>query len=130
MAGSGDNRRSRRILVQGEVDGGGSTPFKALVVNLSHEGVCVETAARLEAGQVCEFKFRIPPMTFAVRARVVWSNAHGRHGSPSGGVALFRSGAEFVGISDDARAILDTVVARPPQPGRPAPQKAEDPGGS
>lgn len=130
MAGSVDNRRSRRILVQGEVDGGGSAPFKASVVNLSHDGVCVETAARLEAGQVCEFKFRIPPMSFAVRARVVWSNAHGRDGSPSGGVTLFRSGVEFVGISDDARAVLDTIVTRHPDAARPAPQKAEAPGGS
>jgi hypothetical protein len=97
------------------------------VVNLSREGVCLESAVRLEAGQLCEFKFRIPPMSFGVRARIVWSTPHGRDGGPAGGAVLFRSGAEFVAISDDARAVLDSIVARPPEPPRPAPQKPEDP---
>ncbi|HYB73812.1 MAG TPA: PilZ domain-containing protein [Candidatus Sulfotelmatobacter sp.] len=105
-----ENRRSRRIQVQGDVDATGTPTFQASVVNLSRDGVCVEHAAKLEPGQVCELRFRIPPMSFSVRARVVWSSPH-RQG---GGTGRFRSGAEFVDVSEDARAAIDVIVARPP----------------
>ncbi len=114
MTVSQDNRRSRRIQVQGDVDATGTAMFKASVVNLSREGVCVEHVAKLEAGQVCELRFRIPPMTFAVRARIVWSSPHRHAGGAPGGPGLFRSGAEFVDISQDARAAIDVIVTRPP----------------
>lgn len=110
MTVSVENRRSRRIQVQGDVDATGTPLFKGSVVNLSREGVCVEHAAKLEPGQVCDLRFRIPPMTFAVRARIVWSNPH-RQGGAGG---LFWSGAEFVDISEDARAAIDVIVTRPP----------------
>jgi hypothetical protein len=104
-----DNRRSRRIQVQGEVDATGTPMFQASVVNLSRDGVCVEHAAKLEPGQVCDLRLRIPPMTFSVRARIVWSNPHRQGGAPR-----FRSGAEFVDVSEDARAVIDVIVTRPP----------------
>jgi hypothetical protein len=69
-------------------------------------------------------------MSFALRARIVWSDAPGRDGSPAGGIGLFRSGAEFVAISDDARAVLDTIVTRQHEPERPAPQKTNPSSGS
>ena len=109
-----ENRRSRRIQVQGDVDGAGTPAFKASVANLSREGVCVEHVAKLEPGQVCDLKLRIPPMSFAVRARIVWTNLHRPGGGVAGGAGLFRSGAEFVDISEDARAAIDVIVSRPP----------------
>ena len=109
-----ENRRSRRIQVQGEVDGAGAPSFRGAVVNLSREGVCVEHAAKLEPGQVCELKLRIPPMSFAIRARIVWCNLYRKGGEAAGGPDLFRSGAEFVDISEDARAAIDVIVTRPP----------------
>ncbi len=114
MAMTIENRRSRRIQVQGDVDGAGAPAFKASVVNLSREGVCVEHAAKLEAGQVCDLKLRIPPMSFAVRARIVWTNLHRPGGGGPSSSGLFRSGAEFVDISEDARAAIDVIVSRPP----------------
>lgn len=105
------NRRSRRIQVHGEVEGDGIQPFKALLVNLSSDGVCVEHSTKLEPGQECDLRFRIPPMSFSVRVRVVWCNRHRRD---SGAPDLFRSGAEFVHISGDARAAIDAIVPRPP----------------
>ena len=114
MTVSQDHRRSRRIRVQGDVDGSGIPTFKASVVNLSREGVCVEHTVKLEPGQACDLKFRIPPMTFSVRARIVWSNPHPQAGGGPGGAALFRSGAEFLDIAEDTRAAIDVIVARPP----------------
>ncbi|HEY7677840.1 MAG TPA: PilZ domain-containing protein [Candidatus Methylomirabilis sp.] len=110
MAATQETRRSRRIQVQGEVDATGTPTFQASVINLSRDGVCVEHAAKLEPGQVCDLRLRIPPMSFSVRARIVWSNPH-RQG---GGAGRFRSGAEFVEVSEDARAVIDVIVTRPP----------------
>jgi hypothetical protein len=112
--GPNDTRRSRRIQVQGEVDGNGSPPFTASVVNLSREGVCVEHRAKLEPGLVCDLKFRIPPMTFSVKARIAWTNPHRQDNHLPGVPGLFRSGAEFLNLSHDALAAIEAIVARPP----------------
>lgn len=109
-----DQRRSRRIRVNGEAEGTGLPLFKGSVINLSSGGVCVEHLEKLESGQVCDLRFRIPPMTFAVRARIAWSHPHGEGGGPPGGARLFRSGAEFTDLSEDARAAIDFIVNRPP----------------
>ncbi len=124
-----DTRRSRRIQVQGEVDGNGNPAFMASVVNLSREGVCVEHRAKLEPGLICDLKFRIPPMTFAVRARIAWTNPHRQDSGVPGVPGLFRSGAEFLNLSGDAQAAIEAIVARPPTPGRAAaPEVSEETG--
>lgn len=109
-----DQRRSRRIQVQGEVDAAATLLFRGSVVNLSGEGVCIEHLEKVELGQVCDLKFRIPPMTFTVRARIVWSRPHGEGSGAPGAPRLFRSGAEFADISEDTRAAIAAVMHRPP----------------
>ncbi len=129
MMGPNDTRRSRRIQIQGEVDGNGSPPFTASVVNLSREGVCVEHRAKLEPGLVCDLRFRIPPMTFSVKARIAWTNPHRQDSHLPGVPGLFRSGAEFLNLSRDAQAAIDAIVARPPasSPTRSAAPESEGP---
>jgi hypothetical protein len=102
----------------------------ASVVNLSREGVCVEHRAKLEPGLVCDLRFRIPPMTFAVKARIAWTNPHRVEGGGPGAPGLFRSGAEFVNLSADAQAAIDAIVARPPAHGRAAAPEAPEATGS
>ena len=128
--GPSDTRRSRRIHVHGEVDGNGSPLFTASVVNLSREGVCVEHRTKLEPGSICDLRFHIPPMTFAVKARIAWTNPHRLEAGVPGVPGLFRSGAEFVSLSADAQAAIDAIVARPPAHGRAAPPEAPEATGS
>jgi len=128
--GPNDTRRSRRIQVQGEVDGNGPAPASASVVNLSRDGVCVEHRAKLEPGLVCDLRLRIPPMTFAVKARIAWTNPHRLESGVPGVPGLFRSGAEFVNLSADARAAIDAIVVRPPATGRQAPPESPEATGS
>jgi hypothetical protein len=56
--------------------------FSAVATNVSQTGIALESSAQFHPGDVVQIQFRLPdaPKSLACKARVIWSDQHGRAG--------------------------------------------------
>lgn len=104
-----DRRRYPRLHLVGEFEGH-LVPFQigVRVLDISAGGFAVHSAFEFPQGTTHEFQFAVLRETRPVFRAVV---AHSRRVTPRHGRAFFLAGFEFLALSDDARDVVDEIVA-------------------
>jgi hypothetical protein len=105
-----DRRRYPRLHLVGQFDGR-IVPFQigVRVLDISAGGFAVKSTFDFPAGSEHEFQLATVHRPRPVIRAVV---AHSRRVTSSRGYAYFVAGFTFVGLSADARATIDAVVAQ------------------
>lgn len=119
MTGSRDRRLRARVAVHGDVLGKIHSTSPAPVVNLSESGALVEVDCVLRPGTVQILRLPLPGAgELTLRCRVVRSFIHGFDRAPGEESAVrYRAALEFVGLTEEERAVLRAQVQDGAGPG-------------
>ncbi len=102
-----DSDRGRdRIDVGGDVTGEVSVYEPMVILDLSERGARVETPFALHLGSLHDFRLSLDGVSVVVKARI----AHSQIGELGEGAIRYRSGVEFVDVSDHVTAALRSFV--------------------
>ena len=99
-------RDSERIPVPGEVSGEVSVYEPMVILDLSEMGARVETPFALHLGSLHEFRISLGSLSVVVKGRIV----HSQIGGLGEGAILYRSGVEFVDLSDHVASALRAFI--------------------
>ena len=105
---AGDKRDRERVPLEGEVKGEVMVFQPMTILDISIGGAQIETAFALQLDSLHDFRLSLGDRSVVVKGRI----AHCHIGELTEVAALYRTGVEFVELSDHARsAITDFVVA-------------------
>ena len=109
MAGmAGDKRDRERVPLEGQVRGEVMVFQPMTILDISVGGAQIETSFALQLDSLHDFRLSLGDRSVVVKGRI----AHCHIGELTEVTALYRTGVEFVELSDHARsAITDFVVA-------------------
>src|SRR6187549_663341 len=103
-----DKRDSERVEFLGALHGEVMVFQPAGIRQMSHGGMQVETSFPLQLDSIHDFRLSLGDRSVVVKGRI----AHCHIGELTEVAALYRTGVEFVELSDHARAaITDFVIA-------------------
>jgi hypothetical protein len=99
-------REAERIQIPGEVTGEVTVYEPMAILDLSSRGALVETRFPLHLDSLHEFRLSLGTRSVIVKGRI----AHCQIGDLSGGGVLYRSGIEFVEVTDHALSAIHAFV--------------------
>lgn len=105
---AGEKRDRERVPVEGELKGEVMVFQPMTILDISTGGAQIETAFALQLDSLHDFRLTLGDRSIVVKGRIV----HCHIGELTDITALYRTGVEFVELSDQARnAIADFVNA-------------------
>ena len=105
---AGDKRDGERVPLEGQVRGEVMVFQPMTILDISLGGVQIETAFALQLDSLHDFRLSLGDRSVVVKGRI----AHCHIGELTEVTALYRTGVEFVELSEHARnAISDFVKA-------------------
>ena len=105
---SPENRDRERVPLAGQVTGEVMVYQPVVILDISHGGAQIETAFPLQLDSLHDFRLTLGGQSIVVKGRI----AHCHIGELTDVAAYYRTGIEFVDLSDHARnAIGDFVLA-------------------
>src|SRR5688572_15919964 len=105
---AGDKRDRERVPLEGQVRGEVMVFQPMTILDISVGGAQIETAFALQLDSLHDFRLSLGDRSVVVKGRV----AHCHIGELTEVTALYRTGVEFVALSEHARsAITDFVLA-------------------
>lgn len=105
---SADKRDRERVPLEGQVKGEVMVFQPMTILDISIGGVQIETAFALQLDSLHDFRLSLGDRSVVVKGRI----AHCHIGELTEVAALYRTGVEFVELSDHARsAISDFMIA-------------------
>jgi hypothetical protein len=108
MADMSDKRDRERVPLEGQVKGEVMVFQPMTILDISIGGAQIETAFALQLDSLHDFRLSLGDRSVVVKGRI----AHCHIGELTDVAALYRTGVEFVELSDHARAaITDFVIA-------------------
>ena len=114
---AGDKRDRERVPMEGQVRGEVMVFQPMTILDISLGGAQIETAFALQLDSLHDFRLSLADRSVVVKGRI----AHCHIGELTDVTALYRTGVEFVALSDHARhAISDFVRATKLSRGSPA----------
>jgi hypothetical protein len=109
---AGDKRDAERVPMLGELQGGIMMLEPMVIREISRAGAAIDTRFPLQINSIHDLRLGLGELTVVVKGRVV----HSRISDVDQDVVTYRSGVEFIDVSDHAfRAIdlfLNTLEAR------------------
>jgi hypothetical protein len=103
-----DNKRdSERVLVPAPLHGEVKVFQPMTILNVSAGGAQIETPFALQLDSLHDFRISLGERSIVVKGRI----AHCHIGELKGGIVLYRTGVEFVELSDHVQSALDHFVA-------------------
>jgi hypothetical protein len=104
----GEKRDRERVPLEGDVRGEVMVFQPMTIRDISMDGAQIETAFALQLGSLHDFRFSLGDRSVLVKGRI----AHCHIGQLTDVTALYRTGVEFVTLTEHARmAIADFVLA-------------------
>ena len=108
MAAMSDKRDRERVPLEGQVRGEVMVFQPMTILDISIGGAQIETAFALQLDSLHDFRLSLGDRSVVVKGRI----AHCHIGELTDVTAFYRTGVEFVELSDHARdAITDCVLA-------------------
>jgi len=102
-----DNKRdNERVAVPAPLHGEVKVFQPMTILDVSAGGAMIETPFALQLDSLHDFRISLGERSIVVKGRI----AHCHIGELKGGVVLYRTGVEFVELSDHVRAALDHFV--------------------
>jgi len=106
-----DKRRYPRFAVEGRVTGRFDYIPKVYVVDISLGGTLIEHAGDLQPGSISFLNLLFPGHEVGVKCQVIRSDAHRLEVLSIGTQDLvYRTGLEFLGLSEDSRRRIDGYI--------------------
>jgi hypothetical protein len=103
-----DNKRDdERVPVPAPLHGEVKVFQPMTILNVSAGGAQIETPFALQLDSLHDFRISLGERSIVVKGRI----AHCHIGELKGGVVIYRTGVEFVELSDHVQAALDHFVA-------------------
>ena len=104
---SGENKRdTERVAVPSPLYGEVKVYQPMTILDVSRGGAQIETPFALQLDSLHDFRISLAQHSVVVKGRI----AHCHIGDLKEGVVLYRTGVEFVEVSDHAQAAIDTFV--------------------
>ena len=104
---SGENKRdTERVAVPSPLYGEVKVYQPMTILDVSRGGAQIETPFALQLDSLHDFRISLAQHSVVVKGRI----AHCHIGDLKEGVVLYRTGVEFVEVSDHALAAIDTFV--------------------
>ena len=104
---SGENKRdTERVAVPSPLYGEVKVYQPMSILDVSRGGAQIETPFALQLDSLHDFRISLAQHSVVVKGRI----AHCHIGDLKEGVVLYRTGVEFVEVSDHAQAAIDTFV--------------------
>ena len=104
---SGENKRdTERVAVPSPLYGEVKVYQTMTILDVSRGGAQIETPFALQLDSLHDFRISLAQHSVVVKGRI----AHCHIGDLKEGVVLYRTGVEFVEVSDHAQAAIDTFV--------------------
>jgi PilZ domain len=105
---AGEKRDLERVLLEGQVKGEVMVFQPMTILDISLGGAQIETGFALQLDSLRDFRLTLGDRSIVVKGRI----AHCHIGELTDVAALYRTGVEFVSMSEHARdAIVDFVSA-------------------
>lgn len=103
-----DNKRdNERVPVPAPLHGEVKVFQPMTILDVSAGGAQIETPFALQLDSLHDFRISLGERSIVVKGRI----AHCHIGELKGGIVLYRTGVEFVELSDHVQAALDHFVA-------------------
>jgi hypothetical protein len=104
---SGENKRdTERVAVPSPLYGEVKVYQPMTILDVSRGGAQIETPFALQLDSLHDFRISLAQHSVVEKGRI----AHCHIGDLKEGVVLYRTGVEFVEVSDHAQAAIDTFV--------------------
>lgn len=103
---SGDKRDTERLPLEGQVSGEVMVFQPMTILDISTGGAQIQTSFALQLGSLHDFRLSLRDRSIIVKGRV----AHCHIGELTDTAALYRSGVEFLDLSEHAQAALHDFV--------------------
>lgn len=103
---AGEKRDRERVPLE-EVKGEVMVFQPMTILDISMGGVQIETAFALQLDSLHDFRLTLADRAIIVKGRIV----HCHIGQLTDAAALYRTGVEFVGLTDGARELIGDFVA-------------------
>lgn len=104
---AGDKRDLERVPLEGQVQGEVMVFQPMTILDISLGGAQIETAFALQLDSVHDFRLSLGDRSVVVKGRI----AHCHIGELTDVAALYRTGVEFVEVSEHARGAILVFVA-------------------
>src|SRR3954463_7270085 len=105
---AGENKRdTERVAVPAPLSGEVKVYQPMTILDVSPGGAQIETPFALQLDSLHEFRISLGERSIVVKGRI----AHCHVGDLKEGMTLYRSGVEFVEISDHVRSAIEHFVA-------------------
>ncbi len=104
--GGEDKRDKERVVVPSPLHGEVKVYQPMTILDVSRGGAQVETPFALQLDSLHDFRLSLGQQSVVVKGRI----AHCHIGDLKEGVVLYRSGVEFVEVSDHVQVAIDTFV--------------------
>jgi hypothetical protein len=105
--GDENKRDSERVPVPAPLYGEVKVYQPMTILNVSAGGAQIETPFALQLDSLHDFRISLGERSIVVKGRI----AHSHIGELKGGVVIYRTGVEFVELSDHVLSALDHFVA-------------------
>ena len=102
-----DKREKERVAPTGQLEGAVMVFQPMTIIEISHNGAQIETPFPLQLDSLHDFRLSLGERSIVVKGRI----AHCHIGELKGGIVLYRTGVEFVELSDHVQSALDHFVA-------------------
>ena len=102
-----NKRDSERVPVPAPLHGEVKVYQPMTILDVSAGGAQIETPFALQLDSLHDFRISLGERSIVVKGRI----AHCHIGELKGGIVLYRTGVEFVELSDHVQAALDHFVA-------------------
>jgi hypothetical protein len=104
---SGDNKRdNERVVVPSPLYGEVKVFQPMTILDVSHGGAQIETPFALQLDSLHDFRISLGERSVVVKGRI----AHCHIGELQEGVVLYRTGVEFIEVSDHVQAAIEDFV--------------------
>ena len=107
MSDENNKRDSERVPVPAPLHGEVKVFQPMTILDVSAGGAQIETPFALQLDSLHEFRISLGERSIVVKGRI----AHCHIGELKGGVVLYRTGVEFVEVSDHVHAAIEHFVA-------------------
>jgi hypothetical protein len=104
---AGEKRDLERVLLEGQVKGEVMVFQPMTILDISLGGAQIETGFALQMDSLHDFRLTLGDRSIVVKGRI----AHCHIGELTDVAALYRTGVEFVGVSDHARGVITDFVS-------------------
>ena len=101
-----NKRDKERVAVPGPLHGEVKVFQPMTILDISRGGAQVETPFALQIDSLHDFRLSLGEQSIVVKGRI----AHSHIGELRGGIVLYRTGVEFVEVSDHVRSAIEGFV--------------------